>query len=389
MKIRPRLGKGERPERCTHWQLVWELPGDGKRKQVSETFRGTKREAEARWTTVQAEIDSKGKLYVPPSKERLDAYVERWMDRHARDLKPTTADMYRSLVKTHITPCLGTVALAELTPLAIEDWLDGMMEGRTRKAVSPRVAQQARMVLGRALKDAVRLGLLPVNPVDRTLRPKHTGKKAEAFTPEELEKLFAVAKESKLLPLFQVAAYSGLRRGELLGLQWSDVDFKQGTILVRRTVAARAHGEVVQTPKTKAGERLVSLPSVGVEALKVQRKNQLQERLLAGPSWKTEDWVFATKTGGHMIPKNLYRDFVVYRDRAKVSKLPFHALRHTNVSMRLAAGIRLETISKQVGHANLGTTLDVYGHLLLEVDRNAAETLDLYLRAHGAQVSGS
>lgn len=381
MRIRPRPGKDDSPGRCRHWQIYWDLPRvDGQRQQQTETFHGSKTAAETRWRAVQADIDAKGKSYASPSKQRLDGFLQDWLDRRSRDLKPTTMDRYRSLVATHVLPVMGSTALADLTPLAIEDMLAGITEGRRRKAVSGRVAQQARMVLGRALKDAVRLGLLPANPVDRTERPKHTGRKARAFTPDQLDKLFEAAKDSKLLPFLELASYTGMRRGELLGLKWADVDLRAGVLTVRRTIAARYKGESIQPPKTKAGERKVTLPSLAIEALEEQRRRQSDERLVAGDGWKDEGWVFTTRTGGYHNPRNLSRDFTSWRDKAGIPALPFHALRHTNVTMRLAAGVRLETVSKQIGHANLGTTTDVYGHLLPETDKEATEALDAFIR---------
>jgi integrase len=365
------------------WRLRWKVkdPSTGKWREVSETFHGTKPEARKRWLERQQEITRAGSTYREPSREALRDYLSRWVEAKRADLRPTTWQQYESLIRTRIVPSLGATPLADLTPDLIQRWVDGLRS----ENLSTRTVSAARGVLRTALQDAVRLGTIRENPVDRTRGPRQQRRRVEAFTMEEGERLLQAAKGARVEHLLRFAFFSGLRKGEILGLKWEDIDFDAGRVTVRRSLVTLKGGTAIHEPKTEAGKRSFALPSPAVEALRAQWRRQAEERLAAGPKWRDEGWVFATTDGGRTNPHNVSRDFKRIRDRAGLPKLPFHALRHSAVSLQIAAGVAPEVISKRIGHRHISVTLDVYGHLLPEADKEAAEAVDRFLSSRNRQ----
>lgn len=386
-------------------------------------MRGTKREAERYWVRRQAEIDEQGAMFVRPVKDSVADYLNRWLTSKASDLRPSTAESYERMIRCHIVPAIGAVPLAELPPAVIQSMVDAMRAGTgpEGRVESPRTCSYVRTVLRIALQDAVRLGELPLNPVDRTRAPKQSPRQVQAFTVEEGETLFARAQSTRLGPLLRFTFFSGLRRGEVLGLKWSDVDMVAGTVAVRRSRVAVAGKGLVQDPKTVAGIRVIVIPGPALEALRAQESQQTEDREAAGDLWRDEGWVFATAEGRALSPTNVSRDFRRLRDSAPcpgcqrptspmetggteyhcrycgrewqggtvLPRLPFHALRHSAVSVQLAAGVPLEIVSKRIGHKRLGLTADTYGHLMPEANQAAADAVDAFLakRAAAAGVS--
>lgn len=346
----------------------------------SATF-DTKAEAVAWEKARKRRAEDDARNFVQPSKEPLKDYLPRWLERkHREGLRPTTLGSYEQQVRLHIIPALGTVPLCDLSPATVQRMIDDMAkEGHD----GPRTIAYVRSVLRRALQDAVRLGTLGMNPCDRVKPPRQSPRKVEAFDQEQLAALFAAAEGMRIQNLLPFAAFSGLRRGEAIALRWSDVDAKKGTVAVRRN-AVPVKGEIViQEPKTEAGTRVLALPAPALDALQAQRDLQLADKkaaLASGRPWRNpEGWIFTTEQGGLLGPTNVARDFRRVRDRAGVPPHSFHSLRHSAVSLRIAAGIPLEIISKQIGHKRSGFTADVYGHLLPETDRAATDALDSYL----------
>jgi integrase len=403
------------------WRLRWERrdPATGGREYVYETFHGSRREAERRWIDRDAEIRAEGAGYVRPSRATLAQYLDTWLERRRADLRPSTVDSYGQMVRTHIAPALGGARLSDLTAPAVESWVADMLAGRgaTGCAVGARTAAYARTVLRIALQDAVRLGLLRDNPVARTRGPKQAPRHVSAFTLQQAVALFERASSTRLRPLLEFAFFTGLRRGELLALKWTDVDWDGRTVRVSRSrvKAGGSRRGIEQEPKTSAGRRTVALPDAAVEALRRQQEAQARDRAAAGERYADRGYVFATALGNPLGPDDVSRDFRRLRDRAPcpecgryasprraasgggepryrcrhcrctwaggaLPRLPFHALRHSAASIQIASGIPLEVVSKRLGHRRFSTTMDTYAHLLPEVNAAAAAQVDEFVR---------
>lgn len=372
------------------WRLEFRAGKDaatGKPLRVVETFRGTKREAERHWAKRQAEIDAQGAAYVRPVKETLGQYLERWLADYAdQHCKPSTAASYRDLVRVHIVPALGAVALADLTAAQVSAWVADMARKPTGRGgtLSPCRVAYARAVLRAALHEAVRLRLIPSNPVELVRAPRQEPKQVEAFTLAEAQALDRAAEGQRLAALVRVAWRTGLRLGELLALRWEDVDWDTGTVSVRRNVVQVKGKTVLQdSTKSKKGVRTIAMvPAVAVE-LRAHQKRQAEERLKAREWWQDGGLVFCTQEGKPLGARNVERFWYAVRDKAGVPKHGFHSLRHTFATLARAAGVDLADIADALGHESPAFTAKQYAHSSTESRRTAAERFAAFVGDSG------
>ena len=359
------------------WSLRWEIRdlGSGARRYVYETFHGPRREAERHWVRREGEIRAAGTGYAKPTRIHLSEYLGDWLHRVEADLKPTAFRNYSDVCRLYILPHLGAVPLADLAPAVLQDWLTAL-----RQRVSTRTVSLARSILRKALADAILLGLLPANPVERTRGPRQERQQRGAFTMDEAERLLSAAYErTRLGPLLEFLWLTGLRPGEALGLLWRDVDLEAGTVHVRRS-RVRVGAKMIdqETTKTDAGRRDLALPARAVAALRRQQLLQAQERLTVD-GWRDTGLVFTTGTGTGLLESAVGRRQRELRRRLGLPEYPLYGLRHTAASMQIAAGVPIEVVAKRLGHKHISVTVDTYGHLLPETNRQAARRLDDFL----------
>lgn len=373
---RPR--KGDRPDRPTTWRLTWELPlgSDGNRRRVRETFRGGKKEAVEHWTKRQAEISAQGKNYTPPSTQSVAEYLDHWLRTYvAVHLRPSTADSYTRLVRLHILPHLSQIPLADLTPQILQAWVADLSAKPSRAGhpLSPRTVSYARSILRDALAEAVRLGMLPTNPIDRVRPPKQQPKVVQSFTLDQVRALDRAGREQRLGPLFSFLWHTGLRIGEAIALRWEDVDLAAATLVVRRNLVEVSGRLVASTPKTAAGTREIALMTQTVDLLQRHLASQGVERLIHGASWNPDGLVFPSLAGTPLTRRNVTRSWAALRTAVGLPPYGLHALRHTAASLQLQAGVGVREIAATLGHENPGFTARIYAHVLEATKRQAAE----------------
>jgi integrase len=350
-----------------------ELPReDGKRKR-KPVYGKTEAEVIARKRKLQADLD-RG-LPLPDERRTTNDYL-LWWGREVLPgtVKDSTADDYRWILDHYVIPHVGGIRLAKLTPQHVQS----MMRSLERGGLSPRTQRYARTVLGRALRHAERWGMVVRNVASLVDPPSLDGTKLDdALNLDEATLLLNAAKGDRLQALVSVALAVGLRRGEALGLLWSDVDLNEGTVTVSGTLKRRPGiGLVRDTPKTASGRRTIPLPRVCVGALREHKRRQAAERLAAGPGWKMTDYVFTTPIGSPIDPRNLTRHYHALTERAGLGHGRFHALRHSAATIMLSMGVPLEVISKTLGHAGYAITADIYAHVGSDLQRRAADAMD-------------
>ncbi len=206
--------------------------------------------------------------------------------------------------------------------------------------------------------------------------PKPEDKEMSCWTPEEAKNFLATAQEG-LSQTVHLAIYTGLRRGELLGLRWQDVDLDDQELSIRQTLVKATDGSLhFQKPKTASGRRVVDIPPTAADVLKNHRKNQAELKLKNEGIWEYDDLVFTTDSGNHLFPRNVLRAFYRIIEKAELPKITFHDMRHTNATMRLKEGIHPKIVSERLGHSSVRITLDTYSHALPSLQKEAAEKLD-------------
>lgn len=357
-------------QRGKAWQVqvrVGRDPRTGKWIRKSATA-DTKAAAEKLERQLLAEAEESRAHFVEPSGETLAGYLAGWMARERPRLRPATRASYDNALK-HIIPALGSAKLADLSPRKVQAFLDGMG--------ARRVTELARLVLVSALGDAERLGAVAVNVAKRTEAPYRAAPKRTSFTREEAVALVQACAGTRYGHAIALALWTGLRRGEICGLRWEDVDWDAPSVAVRRSILEDGAGRWVEgRPKTAAGEREVPLIPQAVAVLKAQRV-----ALAATGAVPVAGWVFTAEGGGPARPRSLTVAVGRATARTGLPDLPMHSLRHTTASLLLSAGVPAEQAAKMMGHRSLAVFYRTYADLLRPAAQDAAAKLARYLEA--------
>lgn len=341
----------------------------GTRKRVY-VYGKTRAVAREKLTALQRDLD-RG-VRVPAESWSIEAYLKHWLEEVVRPNKaPKTYQGYELVARLHIVPALGRKRLRNLSVSDVRTFVASLETG----GMGTRRVQEAHAVLRNALQSAMRDELVVRNVAKLVQVRTPRYEVGRGLSVEQARTLLRETKPDRLHALYVLAVYLGLRRGELLGLQWSDVDLEEESLQVVRTLQ-RVDGELrFQPPKTRTSRRTVPLPAPCVEALKAHRVAQGKERLAAGPKWCDENMVFATTIGTPIEPDNLSRSWYAVRTVLGEPPPRFHDMRHTCVSLLLAEGAPPHIVQQIVGHSAIDVTMSIYAHASLEEKRTALRRL--------------
>ncbi|MBC7341192.1 MAG: site-specific integrase [Clostridia bacterium] len=322
--------------------------------------------------------------YVEPVKTTLAEWLDCWLAGKKGQLKPSTFESYERLIDTHIKPALGKTPLAKLQAHMLQAFYNEKLErGRAdgKGGLSTRMVRYLHTIIREALQQAVKEGLLPRNVADATSPPVAKSRPIRPLTEEELLIFFEAAKDDRLFPAYVLAATTGLRRGELLGLCWDSIDLEHGAIVVQRELLALKEGLFLQdTTKSKSGRRTVTLTDDAIRELRKWKARQNQERLMLGPAYQDNGLVFCREDGTPLDPSEFTKHFQRLLVKAGLPKVRLHDLRHTHASLLLARGVHPKVVQERLGHSSITLTLDLYSHLAPGLEEGAAHTLDGLLR---------
>ena len=359
------------------WVCSLSLGYNAQGKRIRRTVYG-KTKAEVQEKLEKLKQDPSTGLPQDMEKLTVATFMARWLEDTARPtIRETTYASYETIIRLHIIPGIGHLRLNKLTPAHLQRLYAHKLE----EGLSPRSVQIIHAILHRALKQAHRWDMVQQNVAAAVDRPKASKKEMQFLTPEQVERFWEVAAEDRLYALYVLAATTGMRQGELLGLQWSDVDLAQATLSVQRTLTNIRGTPTVGEPKSAAGRRAVTLPEIAVQALRDHRKRMLAEGLTASP------WVFCDTIGGPMQKRHLVRrSFKPLLKEAGLPDIRFHDLRHTAATLLLAKGVHPKIVQERLGHSSINLTLDTYSHLMPALQRDAADKLDeLFGKDKGAR----
>jgi integrase len=370
---RPRSPGGE-----WSYRLDRGLEPDGRRRQKQVGGFRTKKDAQAALNEALAGVQRGS--YVTPSRQTVGEFLERWIEGARSELAVTAWTNYRDVIGLYVTPYLGTRRLVDLSPIDIKAWHAGLLE-HGRKDGTPlatRTVQLAHRVLRRALNDAVRWSLVPTNPASAARAPKIEAREMTVWTAEEAARFLRAVADDRLGALWAVALHTGLRRGELAGLRWVDVDLRNGTLTVAQQRTTASYKVIVSAPKAKSHRQLLLAPQT-VSALDKHRKSQRVERVAGGPAWHDTGYVFVDELGEPYHPQLLRHLFEQAARYAGAPIIRLHDLRHTMATLALQAGVHPKVVQEQLGHSGIDVTLDVYSHVPQAVRRDSASKIaELY-----------
>jgi integrase len=370
--------KGTIRKRGQTWTYQFAVLRNGRRRTVSKGGFRTKRECQDTLTEALSAYATRG--YNEPSKATLTEFARNdWLPKRRSQVRPSTWESYRDSLEGRVLPHLGDVQLRDLTPKMIAELYQHLLTtpGRDehRAKLSKRTVAYTARVLRSALADAVKQGAIPRNPAGSVAPPKPDQREMRYWTPEQARTFLESVRGDRLESVWRLLLATGLRRGEALGLKWSDIDLDVGRLSVRRTLVAIGYRVEWSTPKTKRSNRTVDLDVGTVAALRRHRAGQLEERMAWGETWQDGDLVFTREDGSPMHPQSLSAAF----ERAvKSSGLPMirlHDLRHSSAVMALAAGLPTKVVSERLGHSSTAITTDTYQHVTETMQRDAADRI--------------
>ncbi|MBY6276793.1 tyrosine-type recombinase/integrase [Parageobacillus thermoglucosidasius] len=322
--------------------------------------------------------------YIAPEKMKLADFIKEWETKYAvKELSETTLNNYLSHIKNHILPALGHMRIDQIKPVHIVNFLDQIKraDGK-KKPLSTRTIENAYLTIRNILQRAVEWQIIKSNPASAVKKPKskkEAVKEVQVYDEKEVEALFrAVQNEPFHWRIFTTLAIAaGLRRGELLGLEWSNVDLENGVIRINKAIVKGRKGSVEKSPKTKKSNRLVSLPNSVIAELKLYRRHWLKQKLQAGDLWKEEkEYLFCNIDGRHFYPTTPTTWWRRFTKRAGIRYIRLHDLRHTSATLLINQGVHAKIIAERLGHSDIRVTMDIYGHALQKADHEAANKLD-------------
>jgi integrase len=368
MKMSGKRAQGEGSvyhTRDGRWRVA--ISSAGSRQYLSAR---TKQKALAKLRAAQKQLD--GGLTVGDERVRTGKFLERWLDEIQPRVRPRTLVRYQQLVKIHLLPELGHIPLISLTP----DMVQALLRKKLGEGLAPRTVHHLRAVLRTALNRALRWGLVLRNVAALTDPPRVERHELAILTIEQVRQLAAACEDDDIGPLVMAALTTGMRSGELLALRWEDVDLESASLRVSHSLQRMGGNLILVETKTRRSRRTVPLPSVAVEALKVQRRRQLEAKLLAGPRWLEGGFVFTSSLGTPLDASNVLHRFQRLLAAADLPRMRFHDLRHSAASLLLALGVPARVVMEVLGHSQISITLDTYTHVAAEVRQEAALAMD-------------
>lgn len=349
-------------------------PATGKRKQQWISIKGTKRDAEKRMADLIHQLDTG--TFMKPGKTSLAEFLERWLkDYVIPNLSPRTAEGYESIMRYHVIPALGRLTLTQLRTEHIQKFYASRLE----TGMSTTTARHIHMALHRALSVAEKWGLLARNPSDAATIPPVHRKEMQTWNEDEVYRFLTEAKKGTYYALFYTALYTGMRRSELLGLTWGDVDFLMCQLRVTRGLH-QVKGQYVYTqPKTARSRRTIALPPSALAVLQDHRLAKEAEALMVGKPITDGDLVFSLPDGEPLRPNTITRAWAITAARSGVKVIRLHDARHTHASLMLKQNVHPKIVQERLGHASISITLDTYSHVAPGMQQAAANAFDVSL----------
>jgi integrase len=344
----------------------------GKSKQKWISGFATKEEAKS--ARDKARTESRDGVFVSPTKITVQEHFEEWWEIKRTKVKPTTAENYRFILDRYILPKFGSQLLKDLSSAKIEKVFIELIQDLSESTV-----RLVSIVLSQGLERAVKERRIAFNPAKGIERPKGRKRSVTPYTSNELKALLESLESHRLFAFFRLLAYTGARRGEILALRWSDLDFDKATLTISKN-RTRLGKSVIEQDSTKGGDgkRLVQLDSETLRLVRDHRRRQIEERMKAGSLWQEADFIFTQENGLPLDPSTPYQLFKKTAKRLGLRSESLHSIRHLHATELLNSGAGVHLVKDRLGHSDISTTLRIYAHIRPEQKQEVA---DLFARA--------
>lgn len=362
------------------WCASVSLGFEGSRRRRKYVYGKTREEVQRRRNALLHTLDT-GMPLATDDRMTLSRYLDRWLEDVVKPtLRPSTYASYAERIRTHLAPDLGRIPLAKLSAQDVQRYLN--RKGQTGR-LKPVSVGYLHRILRSALTQAVKWGLVTRNVATLVEPPRVVRLERAVLDVDQARAFLAAVKGDRLEALYTVAFAIGLRRGEALGLQWSDVDLTRGTVTIRHELL-RIEGtlQLTEYTKSRSSHRTLTLPAQALEALREHRRRQVAERLAMGEAWghgQDHGYVFTTGSGTPLDGNNVRHAFQAHLRRAGLPHQRFHDTRHACASLLLAQGVPDHVVMDILGHSSISVTKNIYAHVYPTMRQEAADKMNAAL----------
>jgi integrase len=371
--------KGYIRKRGNKWSYTVDIgkdPRTGKRKQKTQSGFKTKKEAQAALAELVTDI-GKGQ-YVEPSKKKFKEFALDYFENTYRNrVKPSSYANSYNLVVAQIIPWFGDVNLSDIDQALVHQFYNEKIKEDYSSHYIQRMHEMIRLVLRVAFK----WGVIQKDVASMLEPPRLKRKEMKVWSIKQVNEFLKTTKHSRYHPIYYLAAYTGMRKGEILGLTWDSINFEEKTIKITKTLYKIKDGYLLQEPKTANSIRTIYMDDDIIRVLKKQKVKQNLERLKFGGVYKEHNMVFAQETGEFVNPGGVNGLFTRYIERAGLPRIRFHDLRHTHATILLQMGVNPKIVAERLGHSTVRITLDTYSHVLPSMKKDLSEQFNRAMKS--------
>ena len=355
------------------------------------SYQKLNKEIDAFIKTFEEEIETYS-VQEKPDKIRFAEFCEKYLDIKKSSLSPITYAFYEKIIREELIPMFGTLRMKEIRTYHVQQFIQYLCNEKPRGDgeeghISPSTVKRYTTILRSILTLAYKMEYMDedVGLSRRIEFPKQETPEVEVYTLEEVNQILKATETEPIhiRTLVELALFTGLRRGEIVGLKWDDIDFEKKRLSVKRSIYKPKDGKAQEkTPKSKCSIRTIAIPDRLCETLQTYKVHQDRHASFLGSAWRNLNYVFTEQDGYVMNPHTPTKQFDHFLKRHGIRHLKLHGLRHTSATLLLANGCDIKTVSTRLGHADIETT-NIYVHALESVDRMAADTFDRMLKTGG------
>lgn len=371
-----------------YWEARYTIGFDsGTGKQVQKSVSGkTQKEVAQKLKELTAALDAG--TYIAPSKVTVGQWLDLWQQDYLVDVRPSTVTSYEAIIRNHIKPKIGAIRLDSLTTQDIQEFYNRLrFPSENRKALSAKTIKNIHGILHHALQQAMPNNYIRTNPSNSCVIPRVTKKKVKPLNEYQIADFLKAIKGHKYENLFLVALFTGIRQGEICGLQWECVNFDDGTILIDKqlqSLRGKTRGDsekYILVPTKNGKERTITAAPYVMELLWKTKQSQNANRKTWGKAFQENDLVFTDEFGNRITPQALYRAFKIIVTESGMPMVRFHDLRHSYAVISLKSGDDVKTVQENLGHATATFTLDVYGHVTEKMKKDSADRMQAFIKS--------
>ncbi|MDF2854245.1 MAG: integrase [Neobacillus sp.] len=371
--------KGYIRKRGTKWAYTVDIGKDpltGKRKQKSRSGFKTKKEAQAALAELVNTVE-KGNYHEPQKRRFKEFAIEYFENSYKNKVKKSSYETDFHVINTHLIPFFGEMDLNDIDQFLIHKFYSQKIE----QGLSSAYIHKMHNIISLLLQVAHKWEILRKDIIGMVEPPRVVKKEINVWNIEQINTLLEIAKHSRYFPIFYLAAYTGMRKGEILGLTWNDVDFDEKMIYIKRTLYKVKSGYLLQEPKTQSSNRSIYMDDDIIKVLKNQKEMQDEERMKYDGVYKEHQMVFAQETGEFVSPSSANTMLGRFVVRAGLPPIRFHDLRHTHATILLQMGVNPKIVAERLGHSSVHTTLDTYSHVLPGMKKELSELFSLAMKS--------